>query len=75
MHEGVDALAEDHLYLVRDDDLLEDKEDDDMDREAPDLPSGRPMKSPKKGRRVGGPYARDAALYRRYPTLQRRRGW
>lgn len=44
-----------------------------MDREAPDLPSGRPMNSPKKGRRVGGPQARDAALYRRYPTLQLRR--
>lgn len=74
MQEAVDALAEDHPYLVRDELGLED-EDDDLDDEVPDLPSGRPMNSQKMGRRVGGPQASDASLYKRYPALQRRRGW
>lgn len=69
---GMDAvvgqLAEAHPYLVRDD-----ADDPDLYDNDPDVPSGRPM----NGRRQPATSARtdDATLLRRYPALQRRRGW
>lgn len=67
MDEAVEAVAEAHPYLVRDD-LAE----DDEDWEPPDLPSGRPT----NGRRKSGDQATsDAVLRKRYPALQNRRGW
>jgi hypothetical protein len=66
----IDQLMDSHPYLVRDD--TDDTGEDDY--EAPDLPSGRPMNSHRKTS-ANGPKSNDAALYKRYPALQRRRGW
>lgn len=66
----IDQLMQSHPYLVRDDDDTTGEDD----YEAPDLPSGRPMNS-RRAPSGNGPKASDAALYKRYPALQRRRGW
>lgn len=63
----IDQLMETHPYLVRDAD-----DDEGEDFTSPDLPSGRPM---NKQRKPANANANDAALYKRYPALQRRRGW
>ena len=70
MQEVVDALAESHPYLVREGEPIPVDEEDYLN--APDLPSGRPMNSGRRNS-VSGPKTSDAALYRKYPALQRRR--
>lgn len=67
MEAVIDKLIESHPYLVRD---ASGAEDDDT-WTAPDLPSGRPTNTQRKP----DPKANDAVLLRRYPALQRRRGW
>lgn len=69
MEDVVDQLADSHPYLIRTPDTVAD-----TDWQPPDLPSGRPMNGPRHNPAVKAA-ASDAALYKRYPALQRRRGW
>jgi len=68
MEDVVDQLADSHPYLIRQPDTV-----DDDTWDTPDLPSGRPMNGQRKGQGKADPS--EAALIRKYPALQRRRGW
>jgi len=67
----IDQLMQSHPYLVRDDDDTTTEEENYFGAEGA---SGRPMNS-QRGSSAAGKGSNDAALYKRYPALQRRRGW
>jgi hypothetical protein len=67
MQDIVDQPADSHPYLIREPDAIPDD-----DWQPPDLPSGRLMNGPRRS--VGKAGANDAALIKKYPALQHRRG-
>ena len=68
MEDVVDQLADSHPYLVRQPDTVA---EDGLaaTRPAQRSPDERPTQATRKAE------ASDAALYKKYPALQRRRGW